>query len=159
MTGIRDSDLNTTFIAKCVLRGNYPKIQVRMSNYKKQIAGAAHVIADRTRAVTQNLGSQELFYHAEEDRFGNEVVKDDDADAGNEGDAADTADEGGEESGAADDGDEADAADTAGDAGEESGAMDAGDGPDEGGGKRESEDVDDSAREPDKDGNDGKESD
>ena len=88
------------------VKGNYPKLQIRLESYKKRIIRvvvlvvigfiaaiviavliirtiikrrakirkAAHIIVDKTREVTQNMGSQELFYHAEEDRFGNEVV-------------------------------------------------------------------------------------
>lgn len=42
---------------------------------KNRIAKAARVIRQKTRDAAQNLGGQDIFYHAEEDRFGNEVVK------------------------------------------------------------------------------------
>ena len=44
---------------------------------RRKIARAVNVIKEKTHEAAQNIGSQELFYHAEEDRFGNEVVHDD----------------------------------------------------------------------------------
>ena len=51
---------------------------------RRKIARAVNVIKEKTHEAAQNIGSQELFYHAEEDRFGNEVVHDEEDRFGNE---------------------------------------------------------------------------
>ena len=44
---------------------------------RRKIAKAVNVIKEKTHEAAHNIGSQELFYHAEEDRFGNEIVRED----------------------------------------------------------------------------------
>ena len=44
---------------------------------RRKIAKAVNVIKEKTHEAAHNIGSQELFYHAEEDRFGNEVSHED----------------------------------------------------------------------------------
>lgn len=73
---------------------------------RSRIVKAAKVIREKTIDAAQNLGGQELFYHAEEDRFGNEVVHKEEAPDAEDGDEAPDAADGDETPDVAD-GDEA----------------------------------------------------